>query len=164
LVGEYNLPNVLAAVTVGSYFKVSSGKIKASIENYLPSNSRSQLIEKGTNKIIFDAYNANPSSMKLAIENFAKLTGDKVMMLGSMAELGKESVPEHELIVKQIALSSWTAVVLVGGDFLKVDHPYIQFENAIQAKEWLKQQHFNDTHLLIKGSRSIQMEKVMEAF
>ncbi|NOT50698.1 MAG: UDP-N-acetylmuramoyl-tripeptide--D-alanyl-D-alanine ligase [Chitinophagaceae bacterium] len=162
LVGEYNLPNVLAAVTVGSYFKVPSAKIKTAIENYLPSNSRSQLIEKESNKIILDAYNANPSSMKLAIENFAKFNGNKVMMLGSMAELGKESLGEHEAIIKQIAQSSWTAVVLVGGDFLKIDHPYIQFENSVQAREWLAQQDLRNTHILIKGSRSVQMEKILD--
>ena len=90
MVGEYNLPNVLAAVTVGKFFKVPEEKIKSAIENYTPSNSRSQLIQKGFNKIILDAYNANPSSMKLAIENFAKMQGDKVLMLGAMAELGKK--------------------------------------------------------------------------
>ena len=93
LVGEYNLPNVLAAVTVGKYFNVPEQNIKDAIENYTPSNSRSQLVEKGTNKIILDAYNANPSSMKLAIENFARLHADnKVLMLGGMAELGEESL------------------------------------------------------------------------
>ncbi|HTD39573.1 MAG TPA: UDP-N-acetylmuramoyl-tripeptide--D-alanyl-D-alanine ligase, partial [Mucilaginibacter sp.] len=82
LVGEYNLPNVLAAVTIGKFFKVEESKIKLAIESYTPSNSRSQLIEQGTNKIILDAYNANPSSMKLAIENFSKMPGDKVLILG----------------------------------------------------------------------------------
>ena len=97
LVGEYNLPNVLAAVTVGKFFEVPENKIKSAIENYAPSNSRSQLIEKDSNKIILDAYNANPSSMKLAIENFAKKNAEnKILMLGAMAELGKESLQEHE--------------------------------------------------------------------
>jgi len=163
LVGEYNLPNVLAAVTIGKYFKVSEGKIKSAIENYAPSNSRSQLIEKGTNKIILDAYNANPSSMKLAIENFSKLqASDKVMMLGAMAELGEESLQEHKGIVEIIQRSKWKAVALVGGDFLKIEHPYISFANAAEAKAWLDQQHFENTHLLIKGSRSMKMETVLE--
>lgn len=163
LVGEYNLPNVLAAVAVGKYFKVPDDKIKAAIENYSPSNSRSQLLEKGTNKIILDAYNANPSSMKLAIENFAGLTaGNKVLMLGGMAELGNESLEEHSGIVDVIKQGKWKAVVLVGGDFLKVQHPYTSFTNAAEAKEWLHQQHFENTYLLIKGSRSMQMEKVLD--
>jgi UDP-N-acetylmuramoyl-tripeptide--D-alanyl-D-alanine ligase len=163
LVGEYNLPNVLAAVTVGKYFNVPERSILSAIEKYVPSNSRSQLIEKDSNKIILDAYNANPSSMKLAIENFAKLSaGDKVLMLGGMMELGPASKEEHSAIVDIIKQYPWKAVVLVGGDFLEIDHPYISFGNATQAKAWLVQQHFENTHLLIKGSRSMQMEKVLE--
>ena len=162
LVGDYNLPNVLAAVAVGKYFNVPDDKIKAAIESYSPSNNRSQLLEIGTNKIILDAYNANPSSMKLAIENFANLSADnKVLMLGGMAELGDESLHEHKAIVDLIKQYHWKNVVLVAGDFLKFDHSFINFENATQAKDWLQQQHFENTYLLIKGSRSVQMEKVL---
>ena len=163
LVGEYNLPNVLAAVTVGKFFKVEEKKIIAAIENYAPSNSRSQLIENGTNKIILDAYNANPSSMKLAIENFAKLSADnKVLVLGAMAELSVESLAEHKIIVDTIKQGKWKAVALVGGDFLKFDHPFLKFETPLQAKEWIQQQHFENTYFLVKGSRSMQMEKVLD--
>jgi len=163
LVGDYNLPNILAAVTVGKTFKIPEEKIKSAIENYEPTNSRSQLVEKGTNKIILDAYNANPSSMKLAIENFAKLpTNHKVLLLGGMAELGTESLNEHRAIVDIIKKNDWEKVVLVGGDFLNFDHPFIKFENALQAKDWWQQQHFENIHALIKGSRSMQMEKVLE--
>jgi UDP-N-acetylmuramoyl-tripeptide--D-alanyl-D-alanine ligase len=162
LVGEYNLPNVLAAVTVGKYFKVPEKNIKSAIEEYTPSNSRSQLVRKGTNTIILDAYNANPSSMKLAIENFAMLkAANKVLILGAMAELGNESVAEHEALVRLIGRNEWKAVVLVGGDFLKLRHPYLGFENAKQAREWMKQQQFDHTHFLVKGSRSMEMEKVI---
>ncbi len=163
LVGEYNLPNVLAAVTIGKFFNVPEQKIKTALENYSPSNSRSQLIEKGSNKIILDAYNANPSSMKLAIENFSKIKGDnKVLMLGAMAELGEESLKEHKNIIEVIQQNNWKAVVLVGGDFLKTNHSYLSFNNSAEAKIWLAQQHFENTHLLVKGSRSMQMEKVLE--
>jgi UDP-N-acetylmuramoyl-tripeptide--D-alanyl-D-alanine ligase len=163
LVGDYNLPNVLVAVAVGKYFKVPDDKIKEAIETYSPSNSRSQLLEIGTNKIILDAYNANPSSMKLSIENFANLTAaNKVLMLGAMAELGDESPGEHKAIVDLIKKYNWKNVVLVGSDFLNLDHPYIKFDNSKEAKEWLQQQHFENTHLFIKGSRSMQMEKVLE--
>jgi len=165
LVGEYNLPNVLAAVTVGSYFKVPAKKIKDAIENYTPSNSRSQLLKKGSNTIILDAYNANPSSMKLAIENFAKLpAANKILMLGSMAELGKESPGEHSTIIELIKKHSWKNVVLVGNDFTVVGHPFLQLANSAQAKEWLQEQNFLDAYFLVKGSRSTQMEKVLEAF
>ncbi|MEQ1676465.1 MAG: UDP-N-acetylmuramoyl-tripeptide--D-alanyl-D-alanine ligase [Chitinophagaceae bacterium] len=163
LVGDYNLPNVLAAVAVGRFFNIAEQKIKAAIEAYAPSNSRSQLVEKGTNKIILDAYNANPSSMKLAIENFSRSpAGKKVLMLGAMAELGKESLEEHQGIIELIKQTDWAAVVLVGGDFLQTDHPFLSFATATAAKEWLQQQHFENTHLLIKGSRSMQMEKILE--
>ncbi len=163
LVGEYNFPNVLAAVTTGNYFKVPDEKIRLAIENYTPSNSRSQWIKKGSNKIILDAYNANPASMKLAIENFAKMHApNKVLILGAMAELGNQSPGEHQLIVDLIKKYAWKKVVLVGGDFMKTDHPFQQFENAGQAKEWLQKQAFENTTLLIKGSRSVQMEKVLE--
>ena len=164
LVGDYNLPNVLAAVTVGKFFEVPESKIKSAIENYTPSNSRSQLIEKGSNKIILDAYNANPSSMKLAIENFAKKDADnKIMLLGAMAELGKESIFEHERIIDLIKRYPWKEVVLVGGDFLRLSHPFISFENSLKAKEWFDQQHFQNSYILVKGSRSMQMEKVLES-
>jgi len=163
LIGEYNLPNVLAAVTAGKFFEVPENKIRSAIENYTPSNSRSQLIEKGTNKIILDAYNANPSSMKLAIENFVKLhTDKKVLMLGAMAELGKESLQEHESIVNLIRQNKWYDVILVGGDFLKISHPYKKFVNSKEAGEWLRQQKFENSFFLIKGSRSTQMEKVLD--
>jgi UDP-N-acetylmuramoyl-tripeptide--D-alanyl-D-alanine ligase len=163
LVGEYNLPNVLAAVTVGKFFEVPENKIKSAIENYAPSNSRSQLIEKGSNKIILDAYNANPSSMKLAIENFAKKNSDnKILMLGAMAELGKESLLEHQEIIDLVKKYSWKKVALVGGDFLKLLHPFLLFENSLQAKEWFIKQHFQNSYILVKGSRSMQMEKVLE--
>ena len=162
LVGEYNLPNVLAAVTVGKFFEVPEDKIRSAIENYTPSNSRSQLIEKDSNKIILDAYNANPSSMKLAIENFAKKNSEnKILMLGAMAELGKESLQEHQQIVELIKKYAWKKVVLVGGDFLKLSHPFVSFENSLQAKDWFAKQQLQNSYILVKGSRSMQMEKVL---
>ncbi|MBL7701896.1 MAG: UDP-N-acetylmuramoyl-tripeptide--D-alanyl-D-alanine ligase [Ferruginibacter sp.] len=163
LVGEYNLPNILLAVAIGKYFKVPDEKIKSALENYLPSNSRSQLIEKDGNKIILDAYNANPTSMKAAIENFVSMDGtDKVLMLGGMMELGSESMKEHQALVGLIEKYKWKNVVLVGGDFNNVKHSYLYFEKSGQAKEWFKEQDFNHVAVLIKGSRSTQMEKVLE--
>ena len=162
LVGAYNLPNILVAVTVGKYFDVPDEDIRTSIENYTPSNSRSQLMTIGSNSYILDAYNANPSSMRAAIDNFASLRGsDKVLMLGGMMELGPESLQEHQQIIDLIKKYNWKAVVLVGGDFRKLDHPFISMENAAAAKEWLSAQQFQHTSFLIKGSRSMQMEKVL---
>ncbi len=162
LVGAYNLPNILAAVAVGLYFTIPAEKIKAAIENYTPSNSRSQLVEQDTNTIILDAYNANPSSMKLAIENFAALPADKkVLLLGAMAELGEESLREHEAIIHLIEQYNWRQVALVGGDFLKIAHRFLSFENVTAAKAWWQSQQHTHTHILIKGSRSMEMEKIV---
>ena len=163
LVGEYNLPNVLLAVAIGKYFKVPDEKIKSALENYLPSNSRSQLIEKDDNKIILDAYNANPTSMKAAIENFAKMEGaDKVLILGGMMELGQESLHEHQHLIDLINKYKWKDVVLVGGDFSKVNHAFCFFENSLLAAAWYKDQNLQHSNILIKGSRSTAMEKVLE--
>jgi UDP-N-acetylmuramoyl-tripeptide--D-alanyl-D-alanine ligase len=163
LVGSYNLPNVLVAVTVGKYFNVADDKIKTALESYIPSNSRSQLIEKDSNRIILDAYNANPTSMKAAIENIAKMEGDdKILLLGGMMEMGEESLKEHNGIVQLINQYKWKNVVLVGGDFDKVNHNYINFKTSLEAKDWLKEQHLKSSLLLVKGSRSMQMEKVLE--
>lgn len=162
LVGDYNAPNVLAAVAVGKCFGVPDDAIKKAIESYQPENSRSQLIRRDGMHIILDAYNANPTSMRAAIENFKQLKVDnKYLFLGAMAELGEESIVEHQGIIDLIGSGNWKAVVLVGGDFGKITHPFIQLQNSMEAHEWLKQQDLKDAYLLIKGSRSMQMEKVL---
>jgi UDP-N-acetylmuramoyl-tripeptide--D-alanyl-D-alanine ligase len=165
LVGSYNLPNILCALTIGKYFGVPTNKMVDAIENYAPSNSRSQLITKGTNTIILDAYNANPSSMKVAIENFEKLTGNqKIVLLGAMMELGEHAAAEHLELLQLIAKCHFTAVVLVGADFLahKSTMPqFIYLHNAGEAKAWLAEQNPSHAQLLIKGSRSMQMETVI---
>jgi UDP-N-acetylmuramoyl-tripeptide--D-alanyl-D-alanine ligase len=163
LVGDYNLPNVLCAVAVGKHFGVPFEKIVKSIETYTPSNSRSQMVVKGSNHIILDAYNANPSSMKVAVENMVQINADlKVLMLGGMMELGEESLEEHEKLVNLLKNYSWDKVVLVGGDFGKITHPFIYFNNSVEAADWFKQQDVQDSYILIKGSRSMQMEKILE--
>lgn len=163
LVGDYNLSNILTAVTIGKYFNVSDEKIKSAIENYVPSNSRSQLIKKDTNQIILDAYNANPTSMKAAIENFANIeASEKVLIIGGMMELGTESIEEHQKIINLIQQYSWKNVVLVGGDFKNVRHSFLFFNTSLEAKAWFQHQQFSNTTILIKGSRSTAMEKVLE--
>ncbi|BFG70406.1 UDP-N-acetylmuramoyl-tripeptide--D-alanyl-D-alanine ligase [Sediminibacterium sp. KACHI17] len=162
LVGDYNLPNVLCAIAIGKHFGVPEEKITTTIEQYTPSNSRSQMLEQGSNHIILDAYNANPTSMRAAIENFAKFPStEKVLMLGGMMELGKESIQEHQQIVELIHQHAWKQVVLVGGDFAQVQHPYIYFPDATTAGKWYQEQAFQNTYFLIKGSRSMQMEKII---
>ncbi|TXI32275.1 MAG: UDP-N-acetylmuramoyl-tripeptide--D-alanyl-D-alanine ligase [Niabella sp.] len=164
LVGDYNLPNILAAVAVGHNFGISLELIKKAIENYLPSNSRSQLIDSGTNKIILDAYNANPSSMKLAIENFTHIKANKkILMLGAMAEMGAETETEHQQLVDQIKQFNWEKVILVGKPFSAYQNDYEYFEDSSNAAQWVGQQNFSESTILIKGSRSSQMEKILQA-
>lgn len=164
LVGDYNLPNVLAAVAVGREMKISMSKIKDAIEAYAPSNSRSQLVQHGTNKFILDAYNANPSSMQLAIENFAAIQEDKkVLMLGAMAEMGRQTEAEHQRLVDLIKQYKWHAVLLVGSHFERFKNEFIYFENADAAGAWFAQQNFTGTYFLVKGSRSSHMEKILAA-
>ncbi|MBA3673565.1 MAG: UDP-N-acetylmuramoyl-tripeptide--D-alanyl-D-alanine ligase [Chitinophagaceae bacterium] len=163
LVGQYNLLNVLAAVAIGKHFNIADEKIKAAIENYTPSNSRSQLITMGTNKIILDAYNANPASMKAAIENFAQMPGtNKILLIGSMMELGNESKKEHEALIRLIEKYKWSNVILVGNNFKNIRHSYFYFDDASKAKAWLNNQQLQNSQILIKGSRSMEMEKILE--
>jgi UDP-N-acetylmuramoyl-tripeptide--D-alanyl-D-alanine ligase len=163
LVGRYNLPNVLVAVAVGSHFGVPPDSIKKAIESYVPSNSRSQLLKWNNNQVILDAYNANPSSMKLAIENFANLPGEnKFLLLGAMAELGEESISEHQIIVNLLQQFQWKDVALVGGDFQKLNHPFHKFQNANEAGKWLRGLGLKDAYILVKGSRSMKMETALD--
>jgi UDP-N-acetylmuramoyl-tripeptide--D-alanyl-D-alanine ligase len=164
LVGDYNLSNVLAAVAAGKYFKVSDTDIRSAIEAYTPTNSRSQMIRHGVNQVILDAYNANPSSMAAAIENFARMDAPgKVLMLGGMKELGNESIAEHQRLIDLIALNPWQAVALVGGDFAHVKHPFTFLPDTNAARAWLRQKAFEHATILIKGSRGIAMENVLES-
>lgn len=171
LVGDYNLPNILCAATIGKYFGVPDQKIISAIEGYAPSNSRSQLMEVGTNQIILDAYNANPSSMKVAIENFAKLKANrKIVLLGGMMELGEDSIAEHQALVKQLIELGFKEVVLVGGDFVhtkelfpnKETAYYTYLPTASDASEWLKELNPQHAYILVKGSRSMKMEQVLQ--
>jgi UDP-N-acetylmuramoyl-tripeptide--D-alanyl-D-alanine ligase len=163
LVGGYNLPNVLAAIAIGKYFRVPDDQIKNSLEHYVPSNSRSQLLEKNGHKIILDAYNANPTSMKAAIENFSRMEGsNKILMLGSMMELGTESAKEHQQIIELIGKYPWKNVVLVGEGFKPIHGNYLHFNNAAEAGRWFQEHVKEPAGILIKGSRSMQMEKILD--
>ena len=162
LVGNYNLPNVLAAVAIGQEFKVPNDKIKLAIENYIPTNSRSQLLTWNNNEVILDAYNANPSSMKLAVENFAKINKEnKIVCLGGMRELGADTLMEHQLLIDQLNQTNWENVLLVGSEFKPCVHNYLYFDTVQEAKAWLHAQTLKGYTLLIKGSRGIQMEQLI---
>ena len=162
LVGDYNFYNVLAAVTIGRFFGVSDTSIKDAIENYFPDNSRSQLVKMGSNTIILDAYNANPSSMAAAINNFSKLTGDnKILILGAMAELGEATTEEHSTVAELIKQFAWKEVILVGSAFKPFSNSFLYFENVGEAAIWWQNAGIENAQILLKGSRSTAMEKVL---
>ncbi len=161
LVGSYNADNIAAAIGMGIYFKVPFTKIKAAIEGYVPKNNRSELLKKGSNLIILDAYNANPSSMKAALDNFQQLntSKQKVLILGSMLELGSYSKKAHQELIDQ-ANQITNKLYLVGKEFKELSRT--SFENTKALQQHLKQHPLTDSYLLIKGSRGIALEQLLE--
>ncbi len=166
LVGAYNFANLSAAIAIGAYFKVSSEEIKVGIEAYVPSNNRSQLISKGTNTILMDAYNANPTSMLAALENFKQAKGsNKIMFLGDMFELGKEAEAEHQNIVDFLAKNPFGNVFLVGSNFYKTTNNAIhikQFETFDELKNEIESNTPKKATILIKGSRGMALERILD--
>jgi UDP-N-acetylmuramoyl-tripeptide--D-alanyl-D-alanine ligase len=166
LIGLYNANNISAAITTGHYFGVSTVAIKEAIESYIPENNRSQLLIKGSNEIILDAYNANPSSMKVALENFIQLDKpNKVIVIGDMYELGSESLAEHKEIVRFLDINCSFECHFIGKDFFKnvmtnvnfKFHPTFEdFSESIPLFNW------QNKTLLIKGSRGMALERTLE--
>lgn len=163
LIGTYNFSNILSAVVIADFYNVSPKQIKKGIESFIPTNNRSQLIEQGKNKIILDAYNANPSSMKEAIDNLVKTEADKkFFILGDMLELGKEAKAEHTKTV-ELLMDHDLKGVLVGRIFSSIKQTeYITFSNNEAAKKFLKTNPKQNTLYLIKGSRGIKLETILE--
>jgi len=166
LAGSYNFENILSAVCVGNYFKVKPEDIDAAINAYIPDNSRSQVVKKGSNTIILDAYNANPTSMEAALKNFANIPAErKIVFLGDMAELGNDSDDEHKRILTLLNDSKYSNVVLVGknfGQFFTAGKG-IHFDDSEKAAAWVKDHLPENSYILIKGSRSTKMERILEA-
>ncbi|PZR19787.1 MAG: UDP-N-acetylmuramoyl-tripeptide--D-alanyl-D-alanine ligase [Flavobacterium psychrophilum] len=168
LIGIYNATNISAAITIGHHFKVSDQKIKEAIEGYIPSNNRSQLLEKNSNKIILDAYNANPSSMQAAITNFLQLDTEdsyKIAVLGDMFELGKESYQEHSKIVQSLVNEEGIEVYFVGKDFYhnQVTLPHLHFYDSFDSfKESFSNLKPQNKTILIKGSRGMALERTLD--
>jgi UDP-N-acetylmuramoyl-tripeptide--D-alanyl-D-alanine ligase len=165
LLGAYNFENIMSAITIGEYFGVEPADIKAAIEEYAPVNSRSQLKDSGTNSLILDSYNANPTSMRAAIENFSNLQTEnpKGLILGDMLEMGDSAEYEHNDIIELTLAHPYKFVVLVGSHFLKAcpDHKaYHAFADSDSAARWVCEQAFKGFSILIKGSRGIQLEKI----
>lgn len=166
LYGTYNFDNIAAAIAMGQYFKVPFEMIREGIASYVPSNMRSQIIEKDGKRIVLDAYNANPESMEAAVDNFTKTrTGKGVLVLGEMLELGEDTEKEHMRLANQIAEHEWEAVFLVGNatEPMKKELPQAHyFDKAKELVEFLKVNPIAASDWLIKGSRKNALEDVME--
>jgi len=162
LVGGYNLRNVLAAVTIGIHFEVSPEKTNLAIANYEPTNNRSQLLKTKNNELVIDAYNANPSSMQAALENFANMTSaSKAVILGDMLELGEKSQVLHAAIVKQTEVHHFEKVLLCGEHFSAVGKQHPCFPSIKELCEHLETYPLQGYSILIKGSRAIHLEKTI---
>ena len=163
LIGKYNYTNIAAAVTIGAYFKVSASKIKEALEKYTPKNNRSQIIETLNNKIILDAYNANPSSMTVALENFASIKAEsKVVILGDMFELGEESSKEHQAIIDLATSLNFDKKLFVGENFNLGNTNELQFKSYEHLEEYLKKNPLEKQSILIKGSRGMRLERILD--
>ena len=163
LIGKYNFTNIAAAIAMGTYFKISETAMKEAIESYVPTNNRSQLLTTKHNTVILDAYNANPSSMQVALENFDTLKApSKVVILGDMFELGKESVHEHQAIVDIATAFNFDETYFVGENFniAKTNKP--QFKTYQVFEEFLKKNPLKNSSILIKGSRGMRLERILE--
>lgn len=159
LIGSYNCANVLAAVTIGRYFGVSDKKIVHALETYTPSNNRSQLTVTASNHLIVDAYNANPTSMAAAIDNFRMMKVDrrKMAILGDMRELGADSQAEHQRIADMLASAGFDEVWLVGEEFMKTQTAFRRFNDIEEVKAAISDHKPEDCYILIKGSNGIRL-------
>ncbi|MFP4366069.1 MAG: UDP-N-acetylmuramoyl-tripeptide--D-alanyl-D-alanine ligase [Bacteroidales bacterium] len=165
LTGTYNFENVLAAAVSGIFFGVPPEEVKYAVENYVPGNNRSQITITPNNKLLMDAYNANPDSMLAAITNFSSLQGEnKSVILGDMLELGEYAEEEHIKIVNVIKDLDFKEVMLVGEVFKRIPAPdnFIRFEDTDQLVEWMKINPLTSRFVLLKGSRGIKLEKCTE--
>lgn len=165
LVGDYNLNNILAAICIGDYFNVSLEEMIAGVESYIPSNNRSQAVKMGSNDVIMDAYNANPSSMSAAIQNFSKIKANKkILVLGDMYELGEESAREHLAIIEMVHQLHFEEAVFVGKHFYaNKKYEYQFFENTAEANTYLQETKPKNSSILVKGSRGMKLETLTDA-
>jgi len=165
LIGSYNASNISVAIAIGNYFEVPLEKIKEAIEGYCPKNNRSQIIEKNGQKIILDAYNANPTSVKAALENFDQMKAtSKIVILGDMFEIGKNSVLEHQQIVDQLEKMQLDFAFVCGEDFAQTKTQSVQqFKTLKELRKHLQNNTLPKKGLfLVKGSRGMAMEVVLD--
>jgi UDP-N-acetylmuramoyl-tripeptide--D-alanyl-D-alanine ligase len=163
LIGAYNFANCCAAIVIGKYFNVSLENIKKGIESYVPANNRSQKMEKNGHQIILDAYNANPSSMKVALENFNHLNvSPKIAFLGDMFELGETASEEHQAIADLASSMNFDDTFFIGKNFVKTKNKQKTFKTFEDLASYLKANPLQKSNLFIKGSRGMALERILE--
>jgi UDP-N-acetylmuramoyl-tripeptide--D-alanyl-D-alanine ligase len=164
LTGPYNLENILAAIAIGRHFSLTAEEINAGLTSYMPGNNRSQITKTEKNTLICDYYNANPSSMAAALDNFATLKAEKkIIVLGDMFELGDESLQEHLAILSKVLTLDVEEKVFVGENFYKCKHAQaIFFKTTDDAVEYFKTKSIKDASILIKGSRGMRLESLVK--
>lgn len=167
LFGQFQLTNLLAAACIGHHFDVPSASIKKALESYKPQNNRTQLLEWKGNEVWLDAYNANPSSLGAMVDSFARYQHPKKgMIIGDMLEMGERSFDEHQKMLSQVREHAFSLVVCVGGEFKKHEQDFADyhfFVSRSEALNWLNQQDLKEHSLLIKGSRGLALEKLLDA-
>lgn len=166
LVGDYNFENVMAAICIGTYFKVAENDIIDALSNYCPTNNRSQVIETGKNRVVMDAYNANPTSMSLAIKNFRNICkSDNLLILGDMRELGEESEREHKMIIELLKELKFKNFYLVGNEFSKSSEnsEFSSFNNVEELAQYLQKHPVSGYDILVKGSNSVHLNKIIDS-
>lgn len=166
LVGDYNFENVMAAICIGTYFNVAANDIVEALSSYRPTNNRSQVIETAHNRVVMDAYNANPTSMSHSIKNFRNICkSDNLLILGDMRELGNESEQEHKNILELIKELRFENVYLVGEEFQRVakNSKFSTFINVEELAQYLQQHPVSGRDILVKGSNSIHLNKIIDS-
>ncbi|WP_295212642.1 UDP-N-acetylmuramoyl-tripeptide--D-alanyl-D-alanine ligase [uncultured Chryseobacterium sp.] len=162
LTGDYNFTNLCAAASLGLHFGIGFDKIKDAIENYMPTNMRSQIVKKEGRTLLLDTYNANPSSMQASLHNFITFEGSKTIIIGDMLELGDESEKEHAAILKLAEELGFDQIITVGKNFRNVHSSPLSFENTAALTEYLKVNKIKSENILLKGSRGIALEKSVD--
>lgn len=165
LIGTYNAKNIAAAICIGKYFKIPVKAIKEAIESYQPTNNRSQIINQNSNQIILDAYNANPTSMKAALENLEAIPAkNKIAILGDMFEVGNTSAEEHQIIIDLLEKLEFSTMLACGKNFYQTStQEVLKFENFEDLKNYIQRNNFENATILIKGSRGMALERILEA-
>lgn len=162
LTGEYNFTNLCAAASLGLHFGISFSQIKNAIENYTPTNMRSQIVKKEGRTLVLDTYNANPSSMTASLHNFITFEGSKTIIIGDMLELGEESEKEHKTILHLAQELGFNEIITVGKNFKEINTSTTSFENTLELIEYLKSNQIQSENILLKGSRGVALEKSID--